>query len=74
MLFIELKGISIKIRPFSNYLRAALHKKYNLRDKEGNLKKDPYPSGSYAESKQKWLAEERKKFNVDKIGRYKGGG
>jgi len=48
-------------------------RKATTRDKSGNTEKEPHPSGSYAEEKQKWLAEERKKFNVDHIGRYKGG-
>jgi len=48
-------------------------RRYNSRDKAGNTPKEPYPHGSYAESKRKSLAEQRKNFGVDSIGRYKGG-
>jgi len=40
---------------------------------DGQLLKQRYKKGSYAEEKFKILQEERKKFNVDAFGRYKGG-
>ena len=40
---------------------------------DGQLLKQRYKKGSYAEEKFKILQEERNKFNVDAFGRYKGG-
>jgi hypothetical protein len=61
------------------------YRKFTQRDtKTGQPIKEAYPNGtclncfyqigSYAEYKRKVLAEERKKYNVDILGRYKGGG
>lgn len=49
------------------------YRKFTEREKTGQPKKEPYPAGSYAEEKRKILEQERKKFNVDHLGRYKGG-
>lgn len=62
-------------------------RKYQARGKDGQPIKEGYAPGklliltdffiilgSYAESKRKFLADERKKFNVGPTGRYKGGG
>lgn len=46
---------------------------YSTRDEQGQIKRTPIQKGSYAEEKLKILEEERKKFNVDMFGRYKGG-
>ena len=40
---------------------------------DGQLFRRRYKKGTYAEEKFKVLEEERKKFNVDAFGRYKGG-
>jgi len=62
------------------------YRKYTERDpKTGQPKKEAYPAGtpsnklfnileSYAEQRRKILEAERKKYNVDYLGRYKGGG
>lgn len=43
------------------------------RSVDGNVIRTPYKAGTFAAEKQKLLAEERAKFNVDHLGRYKGG-
>ncbi|EGR29036.1 phosphatidylinositol 4-kinase, putative [Ichthyophthirius multifiliis] len=43
------------------------------RNSDGNVFRQPHKKGSFAEEKQKILAEERAKYNVDHLGRYKGG-
>lgn len=43
------------------------------RGPDGQLLRQKYKKGSYAEEKFKMLEEERKRFNVDAFGRYKGG-
>jgi curved DNA-binding protein CbpA len=48
-------------------------RKFSDRGKDGNPRKEAPAPGSYAESKRKWLADERKKFNVNEFGRYRGG-
>lgn len=48
-------------------------RKYSNRGKDGNPIKAEHPSGSYAEKKRQFLADERKKFNVNAFGRYNGG-
>mmetsp|Transcript_22704 Transcript_22704/g.19725 ORF Transcript_22704/g.19725 Transcript_22704/m.19725 type:complete len:309 (+) Transcript_22704:25-951(+) len=48
-------------------------RKYADRGKDGQLRREPDEAGSYAEQRRQYLAEERKRFNVDKFGRYKGG-
>eukprot|EP01016_Furgasonia_blochmanni_P023705 TRINITY_DN2556_c0_g1_i1.p1 TRINITY_DN2556_c0_g1~~TRINITY_DN2556_c0_g1_i1.p1 ORF type:complete len:353 (-),score=98.93 TRINITY_DN2556_c0_g1_i1:153-1124(-) len=53
--------------------RMEAYRKATERGDNGQIKRDPYPRGTYAEQKQKILAEERKRFNVDFLGRYKGG-
>lgn len=41
---------------------------------DGQLLRQRYQKGTYAEEKFHLLQEERKRFNVDAFGRYKGGG
>ena len=41
---------------------------------DGQLFRERQKKGTYADEKLKILQEERKKFNVDAFGRYKGGG
>jgi hypothetical protein len=43
------------------------------RGEDGQLRKPGHAAGSYAEKRRTWLAEERKRFNVDEFGRYRGG-
>lgn len=43
------------------------------RQEDGNKKRAGVQAGSYAEERKNWLAKERKRFNVDEIGRYRGG-
>ncbi|KAL4508515.1 hypothetical protein ABPG72_003819 [Tetrahymena utriculariae] len=43
------------------------------RSVDGNAIRQPHKVGTYAAEKQRLLAEERAKFNVDHLGRYKGG-
>lgn len=50
---------------FENYL--------NDRGEDGQKKRPGYAAGSYAEERRFWLAQERKRFNVDEFGRYRGG-
>lgn len=49
------------------------YKNMTQRGPDGHIYKKPFSKGSYAEEKQKILEEERKRFNVDAYGRYKGG-
>lgn len=44
------------------------------RGPDGQLFKERFKKGTYAEQKFEVLKEERKRFNVDIFGRYKGGG
>jgi len=48
-------------------------RKFSDRDRTGNPRKEVPAPGSYAESKRQFLANERKKFNVNDFGRYRGG-
>jgi hypothetical protein len=52
----------------TDYIRKA-----TTRDRSGNVAKAKIPAGSFAEEKQKYLAEQRKLYNVDHLGRYRGG-
>lgn len=44
-----------------------------VRGKDGQTFKEKSRAGSYAEKKLQFLADERKKYNVDYLGRYRGG-
>lgn len=44
-----------------------------VRGEDGHVKTPGVVAGSYAEERKNWLVEERKRFNVDEFGRYRGG-
>ncbi|KRX08624.1 DnaJ domain [Pseudocohnilembus persalinus] len=54
-------------------IRNEQNRKFNDRSFDGQQKKQHYAPGTFAEERQKVLAEERAKFNVNFLGRYNGG-
>jgi len=67
--------LSLTITPESEQAsqKIDLHRQFRPRGKDGNPIKEKYKPDSYAAQKQEILKEERKKFNIDEFGRFKGG-